>query len=51
MKRLRDSQILHIDLNGIITPVWLISVFPTCITCIKVSDKSFISVPKELIKY
>lgn len=42
MKKLRDSQVLHIDLNGVITLVWLISVFPTCITCIKISDKSFI---------
>ena len=51
MKKLRDSQVLHVDLDGILTPVWLISVFPNCISCVKVSDKSFITVSKELIKF
>ena len=51
MERLRDAILLHIDLNGIITPVWLINVFPTSITCVVVKDKNFISVPKNLIIY
>lgn len=49
--KLRDAKLLHIDLNGVITPVWLINTFPTCITCVTVKEKNFISVPKELIKY